>query len=180
EAFWVSEISMATDKGGVQQRIGTIEAGGGTNIAPGLELGFAKLRDTPAKLKHVVLLSDGVSTPGPFFELTSQMAQERITVSAVAVGGDADTKLLEQIAGWGNGRYYFTDNPQSIPQIFARETMTASKSAIQESPFLPKIIKPGDFLAGVNFDSAPFLLGYVMTKPKSTAELWLATERNEP
>jgi Ca-activated chloride channel family protein len=180
EAFWTSEMALATDKGGVQQRIATIQPGGGTNIAPGMELGFARLRDTPAKLKHMILLTDGVSTPGPFFELTSQMAQERITVSAVAVGGDADTKLLEQIAGWGNGRYYFTDNPQNIPQIFARETMTASKSAIQETPFLPVPVRHAEFLAGVNFDTAPFLLGYVTTKLKPTAESWLVTERGEP
>jgi uncharacterized membrane protein len=180
EAFWAAEMALATDKGGVQQRIAAIEAGGGTNIAPGMELGFSKLSGTPAKLKHMILLTDGVSTPGPFFELTSQMAQERITVSTVAVGSDSDTKLLEQIAGWGNGRYYFTDNPQSIPQIFARETMTASKSAIQETPFLPVPTRPADFLAGVNFDTAPFLLGYVTTKLKPTAESWLVTERGEP
>jgi uncharacterized membrane protein/uncharacterized protein YegL len=180
EAFWASEIGLATDKGGVQQRIAAIQAGGGTNIAPGMELGFSKLSGTPAKLKHMILLTDGVSTPGPFFELTSQMASERITVSTVAVGSDSDTKLLEQIAGWGNGRYYFTDNPQSIPQIFARETMTASKSAIQETPFLPVPTRPADFLAGVNFDTAPFLLGYVTTKLKPTAESWLVTERGEP
>ncbi len=180
EAFWASEIGLATDKGGVQQRISAIQAGGGTNIAPGLELAYAKLSGTPAKLKHVILLTDGVSTPGPFYELTSQMAQERITVSAVAVGSDSDTKLLEQIAGWGNGRYYFTDNPQSIPQIFARETMTASKSAIQETPFLPVPTRPADFLAGVNFETAPFLLGYVTTKLKPTTESWLVTERGEP
>ena len=180
EAFWASEMTLATDKGGVQQRIAAIQAGGGTNIAPGMELGFSKLSATPAKLKHMILLTDGVSTPGPFFELTSQMVQEHITVSGVAVGGDADTKLVEQIAGWGNGRYYFTDNPQSIPQIFARETMTASKSAIQETPFLPVPARAADFLAGVNFDTAPFLLGYVTTKLKPTAESWLVTERGEP
>ena len=180
EAFWVADIQLAVDRGGVQQRIAAIQAGGGTNIAPGLEMAFSKLSGTPAKLKHVILLTDGVSTPGPFYELTSQMVQEHITVSAVAVGSDADTKLLEQIAGWGNGRYYFTDNPQSIPQIFARETMTASKSAIQEAPFLPVPVRSADFLAGVNFETAPFLLGYVTTKLKPTAESWLVTERGEP
>ncbi len=180
QAFWVADLQLATDRGAVQQRISAMEEGGGTNIAPGLELAYGKLSATPAKLKHVILLTDGVSTPGPFYELTSQMAQERITVSTVAVGGDADTKLLEQIASWGNGRYYFTDSPQSIPQIFARETMTASKSAIQEAPFLPMPAAAADFLTGVNFDTAPFLLGYVTTKLKPTAESWLVTERGDP
>jgi uncharacterized membrane protein/uncharacterized protein YegL len=180
EAYWVTDMGLATDRSAVQQRISSIEAGGGTNIAPAMEMGFSKISATPAKLKHMILLTDGVSIPGPFYEITTQMAQEHITVSTVGVGGDADQKLLEQIAGWGNGRFYFTDNPQSIPQIFARETMTASKSAIQEAPFLPVPTRPADFLSGVNFDTAPFLLGYVTTKIKPTAESWLVTERGEP
>lgn len=180
EAFWVSEIQSAADRGGIQQRIAAVQPGGGTNIASGMELAFSRLGSAPGKLKHVIVLTDGVSSPGPFYELATQMAQQRITVTTVAVGSDADTALLEQIAGWGNGRYYYTDNAQSIPQIFTKETMTASKSAIQEAPFLPVVARPADFLSDVSFDTAPFLLGYVSTKLKPTAEVWLVTERGEP
>ena len=180
EAFWVAELQSAADRADVCQRISTIQPGGGTNIAPGMELGYSRLGGTPAKLKHMIVLTDGISTPGPFYEITTRMAQEKITVSTVAVGSDADQRLLQEIARWGNGRYYYSDSPQSIPQIFARETMAASKSVIQEMPFLPRIAKPADFLAGVNFDSAPFLLGYVTTKAKPTSDLWLMTEKGEP
>lgn len=180
EAFWVAEMSSASDKGGLLQRIASIQPGGGTNIAAGLELGYAQISSSPAKIKHVILLTDGVSTPGDFYELTTRMAAERITVSTVAVGSDADRKLCEQIAEWGNGRSYFTDEPGNIPQIFARETMTASKSAIQEAPFLPVVTRPAEFLSGIDFQGAPFLLGYVTTRPKPTAENWLVTERGEP
>ena len=102
----------------------------------------------PAKIKHVVLMTDGVSVPGPFYELTTKMAGDQITVSTVGVGSDADQNLLQQMAEWGNGRFYFTDNPQNIPQIFARETMTASKSSLQETPFQAKVVRPADFLSG--------------------------------
>ncbi len=180
QAFWVAEMTSAVDKDALLQRIATLQPGGGTNIAAGLELGFSQISASPAKIKHVILLTDGVSTPGPFYELVSRMAEERITVSTVAVGSDADRKLCEQIAEWGNGRAYATDTPGNIPQIFARETMTASKSAIQEAPFLPVVARPADFLSGVDFQTAPFLLGYVTTRPKPTAENWLLTERGEP
>ncbi len=180
QAFWVAEMTSAADKDALLQRIATLQPGGGTNIAVGMELGFSQLSASPAKIKHAILLTDGVSTPGPFYEITSRMAEERITVSTVAVGADADRKLCEQIAEWGNGRAYATDTPGNIPQIFARETMTASKSAIQEAPFLPVVARPADFLNGVDFQTAPFLLGYVTTRPKPTAENWLLTERGEP
>jgi len=180
EAFWVADLQSAADKSGIGQKISSIAEGGGTNLAPGMELALQALRTSPAKLRHAILLTDGVSTPGPFYELATQMAGEKITVSTVAVGGDADTELLQQIANWGSGRFYSADDPRTVPQIFAKETMTASKSAIQEAPFLPVPVRPADFLAGINFEAAPFLLGYVTTKPKPTAEVWLATEKSQP
>lgn len=180
EGYWVADMQSAASKQSIISRIASIQEGGGTNIAAGMELGLQGLRTTPAKLKHAIILTDGVSTPGPFQELATQMAQERMTVSTVAVGSDSDQQLLEQIAQWGGGRYYYTDAPQNIPQIFARETMVASKSAIQELPFLPVPTAAADFLAGVDFETAPFLLGYVTTRPKPTSELWLATEKGEP
>jgi uncharacterized membrane protein len=180
EAFWINDVESAADKGGIEQKIASIQAGGGTNIAPGLEMAYSRIASCPAKIKHVILLTDGVSVPGPFYELTTKMAEDRITVSTVGVGSDADQKLLQQMAEWGNGRFYFTDDPQSIPQIFARETMTASKSTLQETPFQVRVARPADFLSGIGFEDAPFLLGQVLVKAKPTAEIWLTSERGDP
>ncbi|XHR28958.1 MAG: VWA domain-containing protein [Chthoniobacteraceae bacterium] len=180
ESFWVADLQSASDKSGVQQKIGSIEAGGGTAMAPAMEMALSRLQTSSAKLKHVIILTDGVSTPGPFYELATQMAQQRITLSTVGVGGDTDQDLLKKVSEWGNGRFYFTDNPSSIPQIFTKETMTAAKSAIRDMPFLPVQVAPADFLNGLDFSGAPFLLGYVNTKTKPTSELWLVTEKQEP
>jgi len=180
QAFWVSDLQSAASAHSIIQKIRQLSASGGTNISPGLELAHRALSSNPAKLKHVILLTDGQSMPGPFYEQTSRMAREGITVSAVAVGSGADRTLLEQIAQWGNGRFHFTADPRKVVQIFARETVTASRSAIQELPFLPVPTRSAEFLEGIDFDFAPFLLGFVSTKPKATADLWLATETGEP
>ena len=180
ESYWVSEMQSAAGKGHIIDRISTIEAGGGTNIYPAMEDGFAGLESTVAKLKHVILMTDGHSAPGDFEGITSQMASARITVSTVGVGSGADQQLLENIARIGNGRYYFCDDPQSVPQVFAKETVTASKSAINEMPFTPQMVRPTQVLAGVDMENAPFLLGYVVTRPKPTSEFILATESGEP
>ena len=180
EAYWVADLQSAADKSGIATKVSSIQEGGGTNLAPGMELAMQALRSSPAKLRHAILLTDGVSSPGPFYELATQMAGEKITVSTVGVGGDADVNLLQRIAGWGGGRFYLAEDPRSVPQIFARETMTASKSAIQEAPFVPLVLHPADFLSGVDFESAPFLLGYVATRLKPTAEVWLGTEKGDP
>lgn len=180
ESFWAADLQSAASKASVQQKIASIEAGGGTDMGPALEMALSKLQTSAAKLKHIIVLTDGMSTPGPFYELATQMAQQRITLSTVGVGTDTDQELLKKMSEWGNGRFYFTDNPSSIPQIFTKETMTAAKSAIRDMPFLPVQVASADFLNGIDFSGAPFLLGYVNTKLKPTSELWLATEKKEP
>jgi hypothetical protein len=147
---------------------------------PAMELAYEILLATPAKLKHVILLTDGVSSPGDFEGMAQQMASAMMTVSTVAVGDGADTELLESIARTGKGRYYFTDDPAQVPQIFARETVTASKSAIDEQPFVPQVVRATHALKEIDLEAAPFLLGYVMTRPKPTCEVILATEKGDP
>jgi Ca-activated chloride channel homolog len=108
------------------------------------------------------------------------MNGDRITVSTVAMGADADQNLLEEIARTGNGRFYLADDPAQVPQIFAKETVTASKSAINEQPFSPAVVRPTQVLSELKLDEAPFLLGYVITRPKPTSEVILATEAGDP
>lgn len=180
ENYWVSDLQPAANKSRIVDDISRIEAGGGTNMYPAMDEAHSALQGTVAKLKHVIILTDGISAPGDFEGLAGTMATERITVSTVGVGEGADTNLLEEIARIGQGRYYFTDDPAAVPQIFAKETVTASKSAIDEQPFVPQVVRSTQALAEIDFESAPFLLGYVMTRPKPTCEFILATEKGDP
>ena len=180
ENFWVSELHPCSDKGFVLDRIAALEAGGGTVMAPAMEEAHETLRGAVAKLKHVIILTDGISAPGDFEGIAQAMAADRITCSTVAMGGDADQSLLEEIARLGSGRFYVADDPAQVPQIFAKETVTASKSAINEQPFAPTIVRSTQVLSEIRLDEAPFLLGYVVTRPKPTAEVILATEAGDP
>src|SRR5262249_16951546 len=137
ESYWISELHSAADKGYIIDRISTIEASGGTNIYPGLSDAYDALAPANAKLKHVILLTDGHSTPGDFEGIAADMVAARITLSSVAVGSEADAELLERLAQTGGGRFYVCDDPNSVPQIFAKETVEASKAAINELPFVP-------------------------------------------
>ena len=180
ETYEISELRPVADSGLVKDRISTIQAGGGTNMYPPMEQAYDILAAANAKLKHCIILTDGISAPGDFEGVAQAMTDSRITVTTVGVGQGCDQALLEEIARIGRGRYYFTDDPNSIPQIFAKETVTASKSAINEEPFLPQVIRSAPALSEIDFDSAPFLLGYVITRPKPTSEVILATESGDP
>lgn len=178
--FVISEMQTADNKARISSDIGRLDAGGGTNMYPAMEMAYQMLNTTPAKLKHVILLTDGVSQAGDFVGLAQTMASAKMTVSTVAIGDGSDTELLDSIARTGRGRHYVTNDPTQIPQIFAKETVTASKSAIDEQPFIPQVIRATHALADIDMDNAPFLLGYVMTRPKPTSEVILATEKGDP
>ncbi|MBX9583070.1 MAG: VWA domain-containing protein [Gemmataceae bacterium] len=180
DLFWIADVQPAANKGQIIDKISAIEAGGGTTMGPPMEAAYEALTNTVAKLKHVVLLTDGVSEPADFEGIAQNMATAKMTCSAVAVGDDCDFKTLQEIARIGNGRYYHAEDPANVPQIFAKETVTASKSAINEQPFLPVVVRPSQAIADIKFDDAPFLLGYVTTRPKPTSELILATEKGDP
>lgn len=178
--YWVSDMQSAANKGRIIDDISRVEAGGGTTMYPAMEEAYNTLVGTTAKLKHVIVLTDGISSPGDFEGIAQNMASSRITCSTVAVGEGCDSKLLEEIARIGQGRYFEALEPSSLPQIFAKETMTASKSAINEQPFVPQVVRPTPVLADIDFETAPFLLGYVVTRPKATCEFILATESGDP
>lgn len=180
DASWAAEMQLVVDRSDFRRRIAAIQADGGTNLSPGMDLAFRALSTNPAKLKHVIILSDGQSEPGNILELAMQMAQAGMTVSTVGLGEGIDVAMLQEIARRGNGRYYFTANSQDVPQILAKETVTAAKSALQEFPFSARRAREAGFLGNIDFAAAPFLYGYVRTELRPTAELWLATERGEP
>ncbi len=180
DTYVTSELQSASNKGRISDEISRIDAGGGTTMYPAMEKAYEMLQSAPAKIKHVIMLTDGVSSPGDFEGLAATMAQSKITVSTVSIGADAAADVLEGIAKVGQGRYYFTDDPANVPQIFAKETVTASKSAIDEQPFIPQVVRASQAMRGIDLENAPFLLGYVMTRPKPTSEVILSTEKGDP
>lgn len=158
----------------ILDRISRIRPGGGTDIQPALEEAYLSLATTPARIKHVILLTDGQAPYGSISELTRQMNAELITISTIAVGSGADTVLLNMIADNGGGRAYFTNDPYSIPRIFLQETSLVTQNSIIEEPFQPKVTKRHSMIKGVSVGSAPDLLGFVSTRKKDGADVILA------
>lgn len=180
DAFWISDIHPATDKNYILERIGRLSAGGGTNLYDALNEAFLALGAANSQLKHCIVLSDGNSTPGDFDALVGAMRAAQITVSTVAVGQEADRELLQRIADNGRGRHYYCEDATAVPQVFARETIAASRSALHEEPFLPLQVRATQILTDIDFDEAPFLLGFVATRPKASSEIILTTDSGEP
>jgi uncharacterized membrane protein/uncharacterized protein YegL len=175
----VCEMTSALEVDSVQAAIDSLQAEGGTFMYPAMVEAKEMLESTPAKIRHMICLSDGHTQPADHESLVEEMAEAGITVSTVALG-DADKQLMASIAEIGHGRYYETSDPGNVPQIFTKETMEATKSAIKED--LYGSVQTGDhpMLSGYQAADLPFILGYVMTEAKPTAQVLLAAETGDP
>jgi len=180
QAFVFSPMRTAVSGGEIAASIDRIGAGGGTNLFAGLLAAERLLESASAQTRHAIVLSDGVTQPADHASLIRRLADQGVTVSTVALGPGADRDLLAQLAHLGNGRYYETLDPATVPQIFARETMQASKSAIKETFSSSVAIDSHPMFDGMNVERLPFILGYVMTRPKPSARVLLATESGDP
>jgi Ca-activated chloride channel family protein len=181
EFIWDSAVRPARDKGTVHQAISTIKAGGGTDGYPALKESYQVLFERSALLKHVIFLSDGQMTRGDFSGLVRRMAKDKITVSSVAIGKDADAQLMFDIAKWGRGRFYYTEDDTTIPRIFTLETQLASKASLVEQPFKASVGSPAhEAIQDIDWKNAPPLGGYVATSLKGTADMVLLTHQEDP
>ena len=164
EFIWDSPLKPARDKQSIHHAIATIKAGGGTDGYPALKESYQVLFDRPALLKHVIFLSDGQMTRGDFAGLLRRMAKDKITVSTVAIGKDADVPLMVDVAKWGRGRFYYTEDDATIPRIFTLETQLASKASLVEQPFKAVVASPAhEAIQEIDWKEAPPLGGYVAT-----------------
>ncbi|HNW93801.1 MAG TPA: VWA domain-containing protein [bacterium] len=169
---------MAMDR--VEQTIGTLRAGGGTNIMPALEMAAGWLKQLPRMNKHIILLSDGCTAGGDYDRMARELVRQGITVTTVAIGTDANNDLMMAIADNGGGRYYVANRLTEIPRIFTRETMLTAKNVICEKPFTPVPGMPAEILNGLDARALPGLAGYVLTTPKPNAEVPLLALEDDP
>lgn len=112
----------------IEKLISGIKPGGSTNLSGGLLEGFSMVRKNlrTGQINRVLLISDGlanvgITDPRRIQEITSQQTRGGITVSTFGVGQFFNEKLLTGIAEYGSANYYYIDQSDKIPEIFARE-----------------------------------------------------------
>jgi len=168
--IWAVPLTSAGDSQKISADLATLAPGGGTVMYPALEEADRVLSASRSPLRHVILLTDGLTDAADFRALVERMQQHHITVSTVAVGDDADVELLASIARWGKGRTYATNDPRDVPRIFLTDTTLASRGLVVDKAFFPRRISAGEMLRGVPLDDVPGLEGFVLTYLKSGAE----------
>ena len=177
---WVVPMTTATDRESLEDAIYSIGLGGGTSIYPAVDAACQKLKESNAKLKHIILLTDGQDGFNQYDDLLEDLENSGITLSTVAVGDGADATLLEYLAEEGNGRTYYTDIDTDIPRIFAKEIFLSVNSYLINEPFTPVRTAVKDMLDGVVGDGMPVMYGYIASTKKELATMHLMSEQEDP
>lgn len=178
-ALWALRLQQLADAPAIQAAIGSIQAEGQTNLFAGLSEAEQALVNADARVRHIILLTDGWSRSGQYDELTRRLAEEGITLSVVAAG-EGSAEYLKGLAEQGGGRYYAAPSMQDVPQIFLKETIQAVGQYLIEEPFYPLAAAPTAILRGLDPTTLPALLGYNGTTPKATAQVPLVSPRGDP
>lgn len=163
---------------GLQNSLG-FRADGQTNIYAGLKAAYDDLVRNPAKLRHIILITDGWSTSGAYDQLLADMKGAGITLSTIGTGGGS-AAILKNLAEQSGGRYYEADDATRIPDIFLKETIRTAGENIVEEPFQPVPSASSEILRGLDAGRLPVLLGYNATTAKGTATVALLTGRDDP
>ncbi|MEO8284908.1 MAG: VWA domain-containing protein [Chloroflexota bacterium] len=166
--------------GGLQQDLKNIDAAGGpTNLYAGLQSAIDQLNSSSAKLKHIILISDGWTQQADFKNLLGELSASNITLTTVGAG-EGPGEVLKDLADKGGGRYYAATNIYNLPDVLLKETVRLAGQYYIEKPLKALVAKDSPILKGLSADSLPPLLGYNATTPKPEADTILKSPDGDP
>ena len=155
--------------------IDRLKARGTTFLMPALEEAERALAQSGAAIKHVVILTDGETggTAAMYYDLVSSMHRDGgVTISAIAIGREANLGLLESISKYGGGGFYQTDSPANLPQLVLEDVrQRGGDTTMVEKDFVPYSVSPDPVLKELAGRQLPALKGFVSTDLKPGATL---------
>jgi Mg-chelatase subunit ChlD len=164
------------------QLVDRLKAQGRTYLLPALEEAARTLAQSGAAIKHVVILTDGETggTPEMYYDLVSTMRhQTGTTISTIAIGREANLRLLQAISKYGGGGSYQTDSPENLPELFVEDVQQRSTdTTMVEKEFVPYSVAPDPVLKDLAGKRLPALKGFVATDLKPGADLSLFVNSN--
>lgn len=144
----------------------------GTAIGTGLASALNVLRDSQAKSKAVILLTDGENNSGQIGPLDAAQMGKLLgirvyTVGAVGASNEVDERLMRRISETTGGQYYRASDESTLLEIYReiarleKSRLGARKNATYDDAYLPFLVPAAALLllevllAGTLFRRAP-------------------------
>lgn len=174
------------DRQRLGQAIAGLSPGGGTALYDAVKAGVQLAREADAGRRAVVLLTDGrdESTPGRpgsatrLEPLKRLLAEAAIPVYTLALGGEADRAVLEEIAAVSGGRVYPAAHPDSLAGLFAE--VFAGLRGTAGWRYVSPDLRPNGTRRAVTLALPGAGLAAAYTAPDAPEMLWRFTRDAEP
>ena len=169
----ISEMKKLSAQPELENKIKSLAYGKGTDIAAGLSAATDLLSKSHGS-KNIILISDGIPG-GPAAEdvrVARIAGANGIKLFAVGVGERTNTQHMTEMAAQTGGAYFEPTQKEKIKIILGESEKandTYSLEIVNNYNFITKNI---NLKAGVN--------GYNFVLPKSSAQLLVTTQANEP
>lgn len=179
DSQWVLPLQHLPDQDTIDDGLARLHPGGGQDMAGAVREAIAGLRDVEARLRHIVLFTDGwTNDHGPLFDAAEEAREAGITLTTVGTGEGAFEEL-RRVASIGGGRFYPGRDLLSIPDILALEVRMVARPVVTEGEFHPRVAGLAPVTDGLH--ATPPLLGYLATTAKPAAEVLLTIgEERDP
>jgi uncharacterized membrane protein len=149
--------------------------------------GRGGLKDSDARQKHIIVISDGDPAP-PNANLVQQLKNAKISVSTVTVyphdmSDQGLPPTMRRMAEELKGRAYgpINQNPNQLPQIFIKEATVVRRSLIfEDKKGIPVKLTPSASELVKGMSAFPDVFGFVLTsrKPNPQIEVPLVGGKN--
>jgi len=182
EQSWIVPLQQLPAEDVVTKGLRQLSPAGGTDLTKPLLAAGEALRNDKAKLKHIILFTDGFTSEGGLDALVSQaaaLADEGITVSVLATGETGADANLAAVAEAGRGRFYNETDLTQVPQIMMQEAILASRQIVNEGEVFPRVVSSAAPVRDLRV--SPPLLGYLGATTKPTGQTHLEVgEEGDP
>jgi len=156
EARVLVPAQKVEDKDALKEKIASIEAGGSTALYAGVKTGARQLQEyfSGKCINRVILLSDGLANVGPsstsdLRRLGHELAESGISVTTIGVGDDYNEDLMAGLAEASDANYYYVQDTEKLPEIFAKELgemLTVAAREIKIEITCPDGVEPLGFI----------------------------------
>jgi Ca-activated chloride channel homolog len=125
----MSPSAPVKNKEALIKKIMALQDRGATNLSGGILEGYSQVIGTKKEgyVNRVLIMTDGlanegITDPERIKKIAASMyLEEGVALSTFGLGADYNEDLLTMLAETGRANYYFIDNPDKIPGIFAAE-----------------------------------------------------------
>ncbi len=178
---WSVPMHHAVDLLDVERSIGRMQAKGSSVLFPALQEAFYGLKDIDARYKHILVISDGGVAEDRYQQLLRHIAESRVNVSTVAVGGQVDDeKSMAEWARIGRGRFYSVPDEFNLVALDFKQPQTNPEPGYRSGSYAVRVSDAAGWWDGLRMTAIPPLSGYVQSKARPEAATLLRTDGGDP